>query len=1030
MVLSYVVTSTADSGSGTLRDAINQVNANPGAYGYSITFNIASSGVQTINLLSALPAVTVGGITINGLTEMGATFGSPLVQLNGASAGASASGLELAASSCEVEGLIISGFGGDGIGLDSNAPYTQLYSNFIGTNAAGTAAQGNGGYGIAILSSNNQIGSSGFYRNIISGNAQVGIVISSGSAGSNNVQGNYVGTNAAGTAIVANGGDGIDVLGGSNLIGGAAGYGNVFSGNNGEGILVYGSSSGNQVLGNSVGTNAAGTAALANTGDGIYVSVLHNTIGGTTTSARNLISGNGGNGILLDRSALYNQVLGNYIGLNSSASGLGNSGNGIVVNDSENTLGGTTSGATNFIYNNGGDGILVNSGANGTLIEGNRIVSNTLNGVEISSIGNTIGGTTTGARNLISFNGQDGVLLNNGATNDFVQGDFIGTDSGGSLAQGNAGNGVEVVGNNNYIGYYSGPHLVIAANGGDGILLDSSAMNNLVVGTYVGINFAGTAGVGNSTNGIEVLGTSNSIGSSVSGGRNLISGNFADGILLGSSASSNAVQDNSVGINTNASAAVGNSGNGVEVLGSSNTIGGATAVYRNIISGNALDGILLGGAGHNNPVQANFIGLNAIGTTAFANSGNGIEVAQSNDTIGGTTTAARNVVSANAQDGILLDSGVSGIVVQGNYIGTNASGTAGVGNSANGIEVLASGNTIGGIISGQRNIVSGNLFDGILLGSGVTGTAVQGNYIGTNNAGTAALANSSNGIEVDGANNSIGGTTAAARNIISGNSLDGVFIAGGATGVAVQGDYLGTNAAGSAAVGNGTGVEVAANAATIGGLSAASRNLVSGNSGDGVTIDSGVSGAVVQGNYIGVNSGNNAALGNSGYGVNVAGTHTLIGGSTAAAANIIANNATGGVNLSAGSGNTVRRNAIYANGATQVGPGIILASGANNNLSAPTISTATLAGSVLTVTGTFSAPTANVPYVLEFFVSPAGDPEGKIYVGSKTVIPSSTGTQAFTFKASTAAATNTTLITATLTDNLGDTSAFSNAVTS
>jgi hypothetical protein len=186
----------------------------------------------------------------------------------------------------------------------------------------------------------------------------------------------------------------------------------------------------------------------------------------------------------------------------------------------------------------------------------------------------------------------------------------------------------------------------------------------------------------------------------------------------------------------------------------------------------------------------------------------------------------------------------------------------------------------------------------------------------------------------------------------------------------------------------------------------------------------------VQGNYVGTDNSGTAALANGAYGVSIAGNNNTIGGTIPAASNSIAFNKSGGVQVSAGSGDTIRHNAIFANGPSTSGPGITLAAGTNNSLVAPTLSTATLSGTTLTVTGTFVEPTANVPYVLEFFVSPAGDPEGKIFVGSKTVTPTSTGTQSFTFIVSTTAASSTTLITATLTDNLGDTSAFSGGVTS
>src|SRR3989454_5779697 len=125
--------------------------------------------------------------------------------------------------------------------------------------------------------------------NLISGHDR-GIWITGSDAGNNQVQGNLIGTNAAGTDAINNGtGVSIESLSFGNLIGGAqAGARNVISAN-GEGIHI--SSAGNIVQGNFIGTNAAGTAALGN-GTGVLVTEPNNTIGGTTPGAGNVISGN------------------------------------------------------------------------------------------------------------------------------------------------------------------------------------------------------------------------------------------------------------------------------------------------------------------------------------------------------------------------------------------------------------------------------------------------------------------------------------------------------------------------------------------------------------------------------------------------------------------------------------------------------------------------------------------------------------------------------------------------------------------
>ncbi|HLJ93999.1 MAG TPA: hypothetical protein VKU02_12505, partial [Gemmataceae bacterium] len=164
----------------------------------------------------------------------------------------------------------------------------------------------------------------------------------------------------------------------------------------------------------------------------------------------------------------------------------------------------------------------------------------------------------------------------------------------------------------------------------------------------------------------------------------------------------------------------------------------------------------------------------------------------------------------------------------------------------------------------------------------------------------------------------------------------------------------------------------------------------------------------------------------------IAGSNNSIGGSASAAGNTIANNLAGGILVQSGSGDKLSHNLIYTNGSSQQGPGIVVDSGANNNLAAPVLSTATYNSTtqMLTVTGKFTAPTGSVPYVLEFFANPTGDPEGQVFLGRIVVTPKAAGTRSFTFKVTTSVVVSDPLITATLTDATGDTSAFSVGVLS
>ena len=179
-----------------------------------------------------------------------------------------------------------------------------------------------------------------------------------------------------------------------------------------------------------------------------------------------------------------------------------------------------------------------------------------------------------------------------------------------------------------------------------------------------------------------------------------------------------------------------------------------------------------------------------------------------NTTVGGTTSAARNVISANGEDGVqLANPGTTGNVVEGNFIGTNADRHQSLANHRDGVYLNAGagGNTIGGTATGAGNVISGNACYGVII-DGSSHNTVAGDRIGTDPTGTLALPNHYDGVHIvnQSAGNTIGGTTAAARNVISGNGEDGVQIDfAGASGNLVEGNYIGTDTTGTAALGNG-----------------------------------------------------------------------------------------------------------------------------------------------------------------------------------------------------------------------------------
>ena len=391
----------------TLRAALNEANyvdANPGAD--AINFNIPGSGVKIIAPGSALPTITEA-VTINGYTQPGASANTKAVgsdavlkvELSGARSSHANGGLVIEAANSTVKGLVVNRWSNSGILINgSGATGNKVAGNFIGTDASGTQDLGNGTRGVDIYNApNNTVGgTTAAERNIISGNAGNGVHIFESGATGNKVIGNYIGTDKSGTADLGNTGDGVHVGYASNTtVGGAtAGERNVISGNDSSGVhSSFGAD--NRVAGNYVGTDASGTKDLGNgTGVSIY-NAPNNTVGGTTTGERNVISGNSAEGVKISGSAASgNKVTGNYLGTDKNGTAdLGNQNEGVFVQDApNNTVGGTTTAARNVISHNGGGGVgIVGTGATGNRVLQNVISVNDYTGVYVyGATGNRI----------------------------------------------------------------------------------------------------------------------------------------------------------------------------------------------------------------------------------------------------------------------------------------------------------------------------------------------------------------------------------------------------------------------------------------------------------------------------------------------------------------------------------------------------------------------------------------------------------------------------------------------------------------
>ena len=399
--------------------------------------------------------------------------------------------------------------------------------------------------------------------------------------------------------------------------------------------------------------------------------------------------------------------------------------------------------------------------------------------------------------------------------------------------------------------------------------------------------------------------------------RGLAIGNFSSGeAIFVLNCNNNVFQGNHLGVDAAGTTARSNS-NGLSLSNSSNNlIGGTTSAARNVISGNTTNGITLFGS--NNVVQGNYIGTDSTGNAAIGIGLNGIEISgqgAANNLIGGTTPGARNVITGMAR-GIFIVADAT--TIQGNLIGTDVTGTKSL-QSGSGIVTFSATNTVvGGLTPAARNIISGNGGNGVFLSG--AGSKLQGNYIGTDITGTVALGNSNTGV-VAGNGALIGGTTPEARNIIAANGGAGNVSLGEInSGVAatVQGNYIGTDVTGSKALSPNTqnGIAIFTNGHLIGGTAAGAANVISGNlTGILVGATGPVSNVVIHGNLIGLNAQGTGPLPNTFQGVRLNGsTNDFVGGIQNGAGNKIAFNGGPGVLLFTGTGSSVRGNSIFGNG--------------------------------------------------------------------------------------------------------------------
>ncbi len=1032
-----VVTSPLDSGPGTLREALIASNQSPGRD--EIRFAIGEPGTQRISLGSGLPPIQ-DPVVIDGTSQPG-TGPTPRIVIEGRGA-PGASGLAVTAGDSVIKGLAIVGFPSNAIQI-GGAGGNLITGNHLGVEPDGRSSNSNGDGGIQLNDSRNN----SIVGNVISANLGQGILIGGPQASGNLIQGNIIGLDASGKSPLGNGTYGIQLSDSS----GTTVLDNTVSANRGAGIQIL-TSNGNRIHGNRIGTDGTGDQPRSNYLDGIFLAESsNNSIGGPGAGQGNLISGNAKAGIAIyspspGQNSAGNLIQGNIIGLDARGEHrLGNLGSGILLTDSPgqlpgpdggdpvpgyptlpgNSIGGENPGEGNLISGNGSSGIvLFGPGTSGNTVWGNTIgtdatgtiafgedgfpLGNLKGGIFVSQApSNSIGGATVARRNLISANLGNGIeIFGKGAIRNLIQGNDIGVNASGTGGLGNAEDGLNLnsAGQTTVGGATSAEANVILANGGNGIRLFSDASNNQVLGNRIGVARSETSVFGNLGDGLLIQGSAENLVRA-----NFIADNKGNGVAITNRSSRNVVQANSIGKALNG-LGEGNDGNGLELADSrANLIGGpdpsdgnvlidndqygirlaggasliavlnntidsnhragisvrdsqsiflglpglgpmsipaevpevsgrsglaiGNTIRSNDLSGieidvgvrdaviganqilnNAGSGILLGNQSEGTLVAGNTIGVASDGATAAPNQF-GIRVSESpRNTLGGTSAAARNVVSGNATAGIVLDGiGARLNLIQGNRIGTNAAGTAAIANGI-GIDAQSSGqNSIGGAGAGEGNLISGNTFYGIQLSgydrskptSDFIGNIVRGNVIGPDVTGLKSLSTSGKGQQVgiivnDSPNHTIGGVSAGQGNLISGNLDVGIYLASlNTTGNLVAGNVIGLDASGNAKLGNAVGIY--ANVApqnSIGGSVSGAGNVISGNPTAGVylfgELSSTRNGSLVQGNRIGTNAAGTKALGN-GTGVYIQADPRNTVGGAGVAKNLISGNTTAGV---------------------------------------------------------------------------------------------------------------------------------------
>ncbi len=883
------VTTTEDNGNndfptvGSLRAAIKCANETTGAN--NIHFNLTGTAPFIFNLPQVLPQLTDNATIIDATTQTDFELGDIIIDGTDAIIGGE-DGFDIQqADGIEFYGLVIQNFPDDAIRM-SGASNVIIHNNILINNGL-NSTHGNGIY--------------------IEGGSEFVTI-----------QNNYIGYDPINDIAAGNSREGIQIQNSGNVTIGSSidySFGNVIAGNGEEGIWIHNSSIGIEIMHNYIGTNAESDNGL----------------------------GNGNSGILIQNS--------NFIPLYSNIIAY-NQGYGLEVNSTSNEV--TFSSGSIFCNTDGG--IFMETGgslnesppsittASPSIIEGtaqpNENIEIYIHNHETctenttcqgkTSFANTTADASTGewSIDLSSANLTEGIQISALATNssnntsEFSTCTTITTstcspDDNGNIyvttLSDNGDNDNPPVGslraaiicanetsgpNHIYLDTNSiptdGPYLIqpltelpsltdaqtyidfaYTDNTSTGYVeLDGSLLDSSVDTQAKGLTLQGDSSEicgfyihSFPDDGVFIDGCDGcKIGSPGKG--NIIAGNgtvnspFGEQIYVFNADNINII-DNLIGTNLIgddfSDYPSGEASEGVFVENSSNVvIGGDDADWGNTISGNTGNGVWLEGS-ENVVLKNNFIGTNAEGTAAIGNTVHGIRISDTfNPTIGGEGMG--NVISGNEQSGLYLEGAANTSVIINNKIGTDLDGTFAIANGDRGIYM----ENVHDIFIEGDNLISGNSHDGIWVGDASFNVQVTGNKVGTDATGTASILNGCNGISISAANEVLIGDLDE-RNLISGNNQTGIWIGDASDNITVFFNYIGTDISGTFALPNGEeGIEIdSSNNVAI------DTNIISGNNSDGILIHNNSEFPLIFGNTIGANAGGSEALSNNSHGVNI-----------------------------------------------------------------------------------------------------------------------------------------------------------------